>query len=410
MTLLIPLLLDTSSLSNVKQQEQNIDPTKYDTKSIPLLQTMSAQLRELELPTSLDKRYLLKQPPLFVPPHDYVVFPVRIIPYDTQQTMFQQPSSNVNNTTVGSFVNMTPSNQPPGVITLENHHRRSYHNPDGNTGDPTDSTNPVGEWDGRSDDPSRSHVRQFDEPYAEAARRSIWMLGWAHRGFTTTNDQTQTAGMRIPVSAQFLAASSLVSDQQRYENVVKQNGAKQKSPNDQMDIDTDLTNITKDSEDDEAGRTQSDLPSSPRRRDVSNRKNSLEESISLPMMSTDGGGDLGRSFDVRAPSRETGGDETPTYDVRDFPTEYYKGPAAYQPKHQQRSSPTAHFSPSTTNEFQRQESPRVVRSSTSERRFLDDSDPYAALRREQEERERYSMIGKKLFYFIKQKEFDLKCI
>ena len=61
MTMLIPLLLDISSLTNIKQQELNNDHTKYDSTSIPLLQTMSTQLRELELPTVLDKRYLLKQ-------------------------------------------------------------------------------------------------------------------------------------------------------------------------------------------------------------------------------------------------------------------------------------------------------------------------------------------------------------
>ncbi|CAF4434517.1 unnamed protein product, partial [Adineta steineri] len=104
MTMLIPLLLDTSSLTNIKKQELNNDHTKYDSTSIPLVQTMSAQLRELELPTSLDKRYLLKQTPLFVPPHEYVVFPVRILPNDTQQTMFQQTPTNVNNMTIGSLV------------------------------------------------------------------------------------------------------------------------------------------------------------------------------------------------------------------------------------------------------------------------------------------------------------------
>ncbi|CAF4702619.1 unnamed protein product, partial [Rotaria magnacalcarata] len=72
MAMITPLLLDTSSLTNIKQQELNNDHTKYDSASIPLLQTMSAQLHELELPISLDKRYLLKQAPLFVPPHEYV--------------------------------------------------------------------------------------------------------------------------------------------------------------------------------------------------------------------------------------------------------------------------------------------------------------------------------------------------
>ena len=46
------------------------------------------------------------------------------------------------------------------------------------------------EWDGRSDDPSRSHIRQFDEPHSDAARRSIWMTGWANRNFSSTTDQT----------------------------------------------------------------------------------------------------------------------------------------------------------------------------------------------------------------------------
>ncbi|CAF2043567.1 unnamed protein product [Rotaria magnacalcarata] len=399
MAMITPLLLDTSSLTNIKQQELNNDHTKYDSTSIPLLQTMSAQLHELELPISLDKRYLLKQAPLFVPPHEYVVFPVRMVPYDAQQTMFQQTPSSVNNTTVGSFVNISSTQQPPSVVSLANQHRRNYYSSDSHTHDMNTNSNgnPVMEWDGRSDDPSRSHVRQFDEPYSEAARRSIWMVGWANRGFTTTTDQTQSVGMRIPVSAQFLAASSLVSDPQHYEATVKKHPLQNKNSNDQADNDTDLTNITKDSEDDDGGRTQSDLPSSPRRRDASFRKNSLEESVSLPMMSTDGGGDLGRSYDIRAPSRETGGDETPTYDPRDFPTDFYKGSTVQQNKYQQRSSPIPHISPSTTNEFQRQQSPHSVRQSMSDRRFLDDSDPYATLRLEQEEREKYSMNGNRTF-------------
>ncbi|CAF3699692.1 unnamed protein product [Rotaria sordida] len=395
MTMLIPLLLDTSSLTNMKQQELNNDHTKFDSKSIPLLQTMSTQLRELELPINLDKRYLFKQAPLFVPPHEYIVFPVRMIPYDTQQTMFQQTPTTRNNNTIGSFVNISSTQQPPGVVTLENHHRRNYFNSDSNNNTTTTNNNngnPSMEWDGRSDDPSRSYVRQFDEPYDEAARRSIWMVGWANRDFTTTTDQTQTTNMRIPVSAQFLASSSLVSDPQHYTTIVKQHSQQMKFNNDQGENDSDLTNVTKDSEDDDGSHTQSDLPSSPRRRDISFRKNSLEESVSLPVMSNDGGGDLGRSHDFRAPSRETGIDETLTYDPRDILADYKESPG-HQHRNQQRSSPISHISPSTTNGFQQQPSPHSVRQSYSDRRFLDDSDPYLALRLEQEEREKYALIG-----------------
>ena len=116
---------------------------------------MSTQLRELELPTILDKRYLLKQTPILVPPHEYVVFPVRMVQYDTQQTMFQQAPTSVNNTTVGSFVQTPSTQQPPGVVSLEHHHhhRRNVYNSDHNN---THSNgNPSMEWDGRSDDPSR---------------------------------------------------------------------------------------------------------------------------------------------------------------------------------------------------------------------------------------------------------------
>ena len=387
MTMLIPLLLDTSSLANTKQQELNNDHTKFDSASIPLIQTMSAQLRELELPISLEKRYLLKQIPSFVPPHDYVVFPARMVQYDAQPTMFQQAPTNVNSTTVGSFVNIRATQQPPNVVTLENHHRQNHHSSDGDAKEHSSL-----EWDGRSDDPARSHVRQFDEPYSDAARRSIWMSGWANRGFaSTTTDQNHTTGMRVPVSAQFLAASSLISDQQRYETVVKQYQQQQQAQarynQDQLDNDTDLTNVTKDSDDENGLVTQSDLPSSPRRRDVSFRKNSLDESMSLPIMGNDGGGEYGRSYDFRAPSRETGGDETPTYDPRDFPVDFYKG----SPHLEQRSSPPTQISPPTSNGFQQQ--PHPVRQSLSDRRFLDDSDPYLPLRLEQEERDKYAVQG-----------------
>ncbi|CAF3863443.1 unnamed protein product [Adineta steineri] len=392
MTMLIPLLLDTSSLTNIKKQELNNDHTKYDSTSIPLVQTMSAQLRELELPTSLDKRYLLKQTPLFVPPHEYVVFPVRILPNDTQQTMFQQTPTNVNNMTIGSLVQTPLTQQPPGVVSLEKQHRRNVYNFDNannnNTNNIESNTNenPSTEWDGRSDDPSRSHVRQFDEPYSDAARRSIWMAGWANRGFSTTTDQTQTAGMRISTSAQFLAASSLISDQQRYEMIVKQHEQQNRYNNDQADNDTDLTDVTKNDDEDGIG-IHSELASSPRRRDLSFRKNSLDESMSLPIFSNDGNGDFGRSRDFRALSRETGGDETPTYDLRDFPNEYREF-NNQQPIYHQQASPLPQMSPPTSNGFQQQQQ-QPVRQSFSDRRFLDDSDPYLASRLEQEERNKY---------------------
>jgi hypothetical protein len=108
-------------------------------------------------------------------------------------------------------------------------------------------------------------------------------------------------------------------------------------------------------------------------------------------MGTDGGGEHGRSYDFRAPSRETGGDETPTYDSRDFPVDYYKESSTHQHGHQQRSSPSIQISPPTSNGFQQQTQP--VRQSFSDRRFLDDSDPLAALRLEQEERDKYAMQG-----------------
>jgi hypothetical protein len=307
-----------------------------------------------------------------------------MVQYDAQQTMFQQTPTNFNNTTVGNFVHIHSTQQPPGVVSLENHPRRNYYNTNGEN-----NQHPSTEWDGRSDDPSRSHVRQFDEPYSDAARRSIWMAGWANRGFISTTDQNPTTGMRIPVSAQFLAASSLISDQQRYEMVVKQHQQQTKYNNDQVDNDTDLTNVTKESDDEDGIGTQSDLPSSPRRRDVSFRKNSLDESMSLPIMGNDGsgGGEYGRSYDFRVPSRETGGDETPTYDPRDFPVDYYKESS----NRQQRSTPTTQMSPPTSNGFQQQSQP--VRQSLSDRRFLDDSDPYLPLRLEQEERDKYAMQG-----------------
>lgn len=396
MTMLIPLLLDTSSLANAKQQELNNDHTKFDSTSIPLIQTMSAQLRELELPSSLEKRYLLKQAPSFVPPHEYVVFPVRMVQYDAQPTMFQQTPTNVNSTAVGSFVHIRAPQQPPDVVTLESHHR---HNQQSGHGEAKEHS-PM-EWDGRSDDPSRSHVRQFDEPYSDAARRSIWLSGWTNRGFASTTDQNHATGMRVPVSAQFLAASSLISDQQRYETVVKQHQQQQQAKynQDQNDNDTDLTNVTKDSDDDNGLITQSDLPSSPRRRDVSFRKNSLDESMSLPIMNTDGG-EYGRSYDFRAPSRETGGDETPTYDLRDFPVEFYKAPT----NQQERASPPTQISPPTSNGFQQQ--PNPVRQSLSDRRFLDDSDPYLPLKLEQEERDKYATQGMFSLYLINERKLS----
>lgn len=388
MTMLIPLLLDTSSVTNLKQQELNNDHTKFDSKSIPLLQTMSRQFRELELPMNLDKRYLLKQIPTYVPPHEYVVFPVRMVQYDNQQTMFQPTSNSVNHTAVGNFVNIRTTQQPPGVVTLEQSHRRNHSN-----SSIENEKNPSIEWDGRSDDPSRSYVRQFDEPYGDAARQSIWMTAWANRGFVSTTDQNLTSSMRIPVSAQFLAASSLISDQQRYETVVKQYQQQIRS-REQLENDSDLTNVTKDSDDEYGNGTQSDLPSSPRRREHSFRKNSLEESMSLPIMSNDVGGEYGRSLDFRAPSRETGGDETPTYDPRDFPIDYYKGTSSPRHTHRQQSSPPTQISPPTSNGFQQQTT--SVRQSFSDRRFLDDSDPYLPMKLEQEERDKYALPGMEL--------------
>ena len=137
--------------------------------------------------------------------------------------------------------------------------------------------------------------------------------------------------------------------------MIKHHQQQSRHNNDQGDNDTDLTNVTKESEDEDGGGTQSDFPSSPRRRDVSFRKNSLDESMSLPIMSNDGGGELNRSYDFRAPSRETGGDETPTYDPRDFPNEYYKEYSNHQHGHQQRSSIPSQMSPPTSNGFQQQQ-------------------------------------------------------
>lgn len=394
MTILVPLLLDTSSLTNANQKEVSPQDARFDSTSIPLLQTMSSQLRELQLPISLDKRYLLKQAPVFVPPHEYVVFPVRMAQYDNQQTMFQQTPTSVNQNTVGSFVNSSTGQQPPDVVSLEHHHQRNH--PLSTSSPNPPSNHPSVEWDGRSDDPSRSHIRQFDPPYADGARQAIWMSDWANRNFTTTtNDRVQPHGMRIPTSAQFLAAASLVSDPHRYETALKQHHHHQRKPyHDQADNDTDLTNVTKDSEDDDANGLQSDFASSPRRRDVSFRKNSLEESMSLPIMSNDGDGELIRSHDFRAPSRETGGDETPTYDPREFPTHYYKEPIRSDRTYPPRASPAPQMSPPTSNGFQ--QLPTPIRSSTSNRRFLDDSDPFIDARLEQEERDKYAAPGNSL--------------
>ena len=394
MTILVPLLLDTSSLTNDNQKDASAQETRFDSASIPLLQTMSSQLRELQLPISLDKRYLLKQAPVFVPPHEYVVFPVRMAQYDNQQTMFQQTPTSVNQNAVGSFVNSSTGHQPPDVVSLEHHHLSTGNpSPHSNTPDPN---HPSVEWDGRSDDPSRSHIRQFDPPYADGARQAIWMSDWANRNFTsTTNDRVQSNGMRIPTSAQFLAAASLVSDPQRYETALKQHHHQSRLDHDQADNDTDLTNVTKDSDDDDHNGLQSDLAFSPRRRDVSFRKNSLEESMSLPIMSNDGDVELMRSHDFRAPSRETGGDETPTYDPREFPTNYYKEPIRSDRTYPPRVSPATQMSPPTSNGFQQQ--PTLLRSSTSNRRFLDDSDPFIDARLEQEERDKYAAPGTFVF-------------
>ena len=392
MTVVIPLLLDTSSLTHTHQQETNHDHSKFDTKSIPLVQSMAHQLRELELPLSLDKRYFLKQVPVLAATHEYIVFPVQMVPSDAQPSMFQQAPSNVDSSAVGSFVHTSGAHQqPPDVVPLEHHH--GHRQPAGGRADPNanPSSHPSIEWDGRSNDPSRSHVRQFDEPHADAARLGIWMSNWSNRDFPSTQDRTPTSGMRIPVTAQFLAATPLISDQQKYAMVLKQHQQKRKYHNDPADNDTDLTNVTKDSEEDDGNGTQSDFPSSPRRRDGSFRKNSLEESMSLPIMSADPGGDLGRSHDFRAPSRETIGDETPTYDLREFPTDYSRGPAYHGRDDEERASPLAPMSPPTSNGFHQQ--PHPLTSSTSNRRFLDDSDPYMSARLEQEDQEKYTVQG-----------------
>ena len=407
--MLIQQLLDTSSVTNIRQQELNNDHTKFDSKSIPLLHTMSTQLREFQLPQNLDKQYLLKQPPPFLSPREYVVFPARMIPYDVQRTMFQQAPSSVNNTTVGNFVHTPSTHQVPDVISLQHYYGHNYHNSDGNNNntDTNSNENPLIEWDRRSDDPSTTYVRQFDESYSEVARHSIWMVGWANRGFTTSNDQVQKAGMRIPISAQFLTASALISDPQRNETVLKQHRQQTKYNNDQLDNDTDLTNVTKESDDEDGVDTQSDLPSSPRRRDASHRRNSIEDSMSIPIMSNNGGGDFGRSHDFRAPSRETGGDETPTYDPRDFPTDYYKESAGYQPRYQSKSSLSSQTFAQAASGYQQQQQQRQpiqqVQQSLNGHRFVDDSDPYLNLRPEQES-DKYAMMGNELFHLSNQEE------
>ena len=386
MTVIIPLLFDTSSLSNSHQQESNGDHSKFDTKSIPLVQSMANQLRELELPISLDKRYFIKQAPVFAAAHEYMVFPVQMVPSEVQPSMFQQAPGNVDSSAVGTFVHTSGTHQqPPDVVSLEHHH--GYRHPTSGRTNPT--AHPSIEWDGRSNDPSRSHVRQFDEPHADAARLGIWMSNWSHRDFPSTQDRTATSGMRIPITAQFLAATPLISDQQKYAMVLKQHQQKRKYHNDAADNDTDLTSVTKESDEDDGNGTQSDFPSSPRRRDGSFRKNSLEESMSLPIMSADPGGDLGRSHDFRAPSRETIGDETPTYDLREFPTDYIRGPVDLGHGHGERASSLAPMSPPTSNGFHQQ--PLPLTSSTSNRRFLDDSDPFVSVRLEQEDQEKYTV-------------------
>lgn len=395
--MLVPNLLDTSSLSDMQQQESSDHHSKYDSKSIPLLQTMSAQFRELELPLSLDKRYILKQAPVFVPPHEYVVFPVRLAQYDNPHTIFQQAPTSVNQNSIGSYVHSSGTQQPPDVVTLEHYQQRPQHL---TRTSPTRTTPPApeSEWDGRSDDPSRMHIRQFDHPYDNTARQALWMNKWAHQDYNaTSNDRTQNNVMRIPVSAQHLAAASLVSDPQQYQTMMKQNSQRHQ---DQGENDTDLTSITKDSEDEYGNATQSDFRSSPRRHEVSFRKNSLDESVSLPIMSTDGGGDFGRGYDFRAPSRETVRDETPTYDTRDFPKEYYRGSPVHDSSIHPGGTPPTQMSPPTSNGFQQQQQPpplqtSTLRSSVSMRRYLDDSNPNNAQEIEDEDRERYATSGKK---------------
>lgn len=386
MSMLVPNLLDTSSLSNLQQQDSMDQHSKFDSKSIPLLQTMSDKLRELELPISLDKRYILKQAPIFVPPHEYVVFPVRVVQSNNPHTMFQQAPTSVNHNSVGSFVhNSDDQQQPPDVVSLENHHQRP--SPTKTTSDTTES-----EWDGRSDDPQRMSIRNFDPPYDINARQALWVNGWANRDFNTaSNERIQTNGIRIPANAQFLAASGIMSDPQAYQSVLRQNSRQHR---DQLENDTDLTSVTKDSDDEGGNRTHSDIPSSPHRRETPLRKNSLEESMSLHF--SNDGGDYSRGLDFRAPSRDTGGDESPSYDIAHFPTEYYKGPTGSGSPYRSVRTPPIQMSPPTSNGFQQQLpllQPSTLRSSVGSRKFMDDSDPNNAEKLAKEDREKYTIPG-----------------
>jgi hypothetical protein len=393
-------LLD-KSIDNNNQNESIEQQTKFDSKSIPLLHTMSAQLRELELPTSLYKRYLFKSAPVFVPSHEYIVFPMQMSHYDNRQTMFEQSPNNVNRNTIGSYVHAPIVQQPPQAILLEQYQqrdRRSLHTDQHSTSNSNDHNRPSIEWDGRSDDPSRSHIRQFDMPYQDHARQAIWINNWAHGKFTTTtDDRGPINGIRIPASAQFIAAAAIVGDASRYENIFKNQQRNIPYNHDQAENDTDLTSITKDSDNDND--TQQYLPSSPRRREVSFRKSSVEESTSLPIMSNDQAGELARSFDFRAPSRETAGDETPTYNVRDFPTHYYDGPDHADINYRQMSSPHSNrSSPVAHGHRQQQRHRRTVQPSLDSQRFLDDTDPYKMVQLEQEEHDRYTQSGR---YYMK---------
>ncbi|CAF0987159.1 unnamed protein product, partial [Didymodactylos carnosus] len=407
MNVLIPLLLDTSSLSDKKNVSDNV---------VPLLHTMSDRLRGIELPPSLEKRYLLKQSYeslISSKPHEYVVFPVRTLRLDAQPSLFQ----NNRDQLIGTY-NIETHGQQPNVITLNRNNQ--HHNRNGSN---QNSSTQYGEqWDGRSDEPSRSYVRQFDEPYTNSARLSIWMTNFANRDFSTLNEAQHsestvksTTGLRIPVSAQFLSATSLISDQQQYESTMKRrleasaynfdSGRKfnpQQQDKGSNGNDTSLTNVTKDS-DVPSPEDFSEAISSPRRikKDtirpnatdgVHDLSYTLDESITLPISVVGGDEDIKNETDrFRASSREAYSMATDigsegTYDLREFPTEYYKA-RQMSPRHHStaRKSPTKVSIKSPDNSTARQ--------SMNSRRFFDDSDPYAETRIEQEETEKYSIPG-----------------
>lgn len=394
---LLPFLHDQAPLDDLNRRETSNHDLKFDAKSIPLLSSMTKDFREFELLTSLDKRFMKKQLPNFIPPSEYVVFPVRVVEYDNQRTMFRLNPAHSRGNTIGSFVHQNKNEHPPDVITLDSNHQHDQNSrvEESNT---YSRTNDATTWDGRSNDPSRSYIRQFDPPYDEDARQAIWMSQWNQQPLNVINERPQNNAMRVPLSAQTIISTRVLSDSDGYENALRRN-EKLKSNYDNSEQDSNFTDVTKDN-DDEIPPTLTELASSPRRPDFHPRKNSLDESMSIPLMSTDGQGDFYRNHDYRAPSRETIADDTPTYDIADFPTTYYGDSKRHNNQLSPRHGQSQPLSPPTSNGFQQQQQPNTLRLSLNDRRLLEDIDPSGIERRELEERDRYATGSVYLHYFF----------